>query len=143
MSYYCRKFALLSNVVMTAVQGMWSPWYHKRHNVRVRKAAIRNEKHLSGDNAKLVICARMDFGLRHDNFRHSNEPDKHRPIALNLMPTNVSLYYTQARRQGGFEGVRSNPPFGLLYTPPYRLKLVHNSLAAINNHRHLNESGAM
>ena len=42
------------------------------------------EKHLSGDNAKLVICARKDFSLRHDNFRHSNEPDKHRPsVELN------------------------------------------------------------
>ena len=109
MSYYCRTFAPLSNVVMTAVQGMWSPWYHKRHNVRVRKAAIRFvaacmqavtcrahlhlicEKHLSGDNAKLVICARMDFSLRHDNFRRSNEPDKHRPSVERNANKRISL----------------------------------------------------
>ena len=45
------------------------------------------------------------------------------------------IHTSQARRQGGFEGVRSNPPFHLqkiLYTPlnctfkvSYRLKVVH------------------
>ena len=55
-------------------------------------------------------------------------------LALNAQSCWLT-FTAQARRQGGFEGVRSNPPFGLqkiLYAPPNctfqvpdRLKVIH------------------
>ena len=82
-----------------------------------------------GDNwnqqgGRVLLCGLQPFVLVWQHFRvagrNFEEILQHKTIKRFCCSLNVMIGYLQARRQGGFEGVRANPPFDvqkILYTP--------------------------